>query len=406
MEPERRCPLCGQAIPWGETKCPLCSQRHGYLWWLRREAFLGVIFTVLIVLFIITSFAVRSYHRVERGLAQDWYSRGEAELKAGNATAALGDFHNALFYWQDNALYRLRLAQALAATGHLQQANAYLLNLREREPGNGTVNLELARLAVREHNVPDALRYFQNAIYGGWATDAVARRRAVRLELVGFLLDSGQKTAARAELIALATNLPPDAELQTKVGTLLLEVGGYDDALRVFRQALAVDPHLAPALAGAGECYFQMGNYAQAQRYLARAVQQDPHLTRAAGMLRTAQAVMDLDPFNRRLGNQERARRARQAFDQAMTRLQACAAQRGVDLKVTGNAPLQTLYAQATAFRPRVRQRRLSRDSDLLSNAMDLVFEIEKAASQACGEPQGLDLALLLIAREQEGARP
>jgi hypothetical protein len=37
---------------------------------------------------------------------------------------------------------------------------------------------------------------------------------------------------------------------------------------------------------------------------------------------------------------------------------------------------------------------------------MDLVFDIEKTASQACGEPEGLDLALLLIAREQEGAQP
>jgi tetratricopeptide (TPR) repeat protein len=406
MEPERRCPVCGQAIPWGETKCPLCSQRHGYLWWLRREAFLGVIFTVLILLFVITGFAVRFYHRLERGLAQDWSSRGEAELKAGNAGAALADFRNALFYWQDNALYRLRLAQALAATGRLQQASAYLLNLREREPGNGTVNLELARLAVRQHDVSEALRYFHDAIYGEWDTDAVGRRRAVRLELVEFLLDTGQKAAARAELIALAADLPPDAELHTKAGTLLLDVGGYDDALRLFHQALAVDPHFAPALAGAGECYFQMGNYAEAERYLARAVQHDSRLTRAAEMLHTAQAVVNLDPFYRRLGNQERARRARQAFDQAMTRLEACAAQRGIDLKVTDSDPLQRLYAQATTFRPRVRQRSLSRDSELLSNTMDLVFEIEKVASQACGEPQGLDLALLLIAREQEGARP
>ena len=378
MDPERRCPLCGQAIPWGETKCPLCSQRRGYLWLLRREAFLAVIFTVLILLFVFTGFAVRFYHRVERGLAQDWYSQGERELHAGHAEAALADFGNALFYWQDNALYRLRLAQALVATGHFQQASAYLQNLREREPGNGTVNLELARLAVRQHAVPEALRYFQDAIYGEWDNDPVVRRRAVRLELVEFLLDSDQKAAARAELIALATALPPDAELQTKVGTLLLEVGGYDDALRVFHQALVVDPHLAPALAGAGECYFQMGHYVQAQRYLARAVQQDPHLTRAAGMLRTAQAVVNLDPFYRQLSNQERARRARQAFDQAMTRVEACATQRGIDLKAAGGDPLQTLYAQATTFRHRVRQRSLSRDSELLSDTMDLVLKLKR----------------------------
>ena len=89
-----------------------------------------------------------------------------------------------------------------------------------------------------------------------------------------------------------------------------------------------------------------------------------------------------------------------------MTRLQTCAAQRGVDLNGAGSDPLQTLYAQASAFQPSMPQRTLSRDSEWVSNTMDLVFEIEKAASQACGEPQGPDLALLLIAREQEGARP
>jgi hypothetical protein len=89
-----------------------------------------------------------------------------------------------------------------------------------------------------------------------------------------------------------------------------------------------------------------------------------------------------------------------------MTRLGACAAQRGIDLLAARGDPLQTLYAQATTLQPSMRQRSLSRDSELLSNTMDLVFEIEKAASQTCGEPQGLDLALVLIARQQEGARP
>jgi hypothetical protein len=42
----------------------------------------------------------------------------------------------------------------------------------------------------------------------------------------------------------------------------------------------------------------------------------------------------------------------------------------------------------------------------LLSQTMDLVFEVEQATAQACGEPGGTDLALLLMAREQGGSRP
>jgi hypothetical protein len=135
-------------------------------------------------------------------------------------------------------------------------------------------------------------------------------------------------------------------------------------------------------------------------------LRQDPNLTHAAAMRDTARAVLEMDPFIRWLGEQDRERRARQDFEQALTRLEACAAQRRIDLQDASGDPLQTLYAQATAFQSRMRQRTLSHDSELVSSTMDLVFEIEKAASQACGEPQGLDLALVLIARAQEGARP
>jgi tetratricopeptide (TPR) repeat protein len=405
MELDRRCAKCGQAIPWGETECPLCSERLGYFWLQRRDTFLILVFVLIILLFVITGYAARRYHAVERGLAQDWYSRGEQALMAGHARAALADFRNALAYSRDNPLFQLRLAQALVATERVPEARTYLLNLRERDPGNGPVNLELARLAVSEHAIPEAVQYFHDAVYSDWGGNPAVQRRAVRLELVKFLLDSDQEAAARAELIAVASNLPPDAKLQTQVGALLMKAGGYDDALRLFRQALAAEPRSAPALAGAGECYFQTGQYAQAQRYLNRALQQDPNLTQAAAMRDTARAVLNLDPFIPRLGEQERGQRAREAFDQAMTRLEACAAQRGIDLQSAHGNPLQTLYAQATTFQPSMRQRSLSRDSELLSNTMDLVFEIEKAASQACGEPQGLDLGLLLIARQQEGGR-
>lgn len=406
MEPERRCPRCGKLIPWGSEECPTCSARRGYLWSLRRDTFLAVVMVLLILMFIITGYTVRRYHAVERGLAQDWYNQGEQALKAGRAGAALADFRNALAYSRDNPLYQLRLAQALAATGRVQEARTYLLSLREREPGNGPVNLELARLAVREDAIAEAVQYFHDAVYSEWEGDAAVQRRAVRLELVTFLLDSDQKAAARAELIAVAANLPPVAELQTQVGVLLVNAGEYEDALRLFHQALAAKPHSAPALAGVGECYFLTGQYAHAELYLSQALRQDSNLPRIGAMRDTARAVLDLDPFVRWLGEQERERRAGQAFEQAMTRLETCAGQRGIDLQAAAGDPLQTLYAQATAIQPRMRQPAFRRDPDWVANTMDLVFEIEKAASHACGEPQGLDLALLLIAREQEGARP
>ena len=406
MEPDRRCPRCGKIIPWGSEACPFCSERRGYFWSLRRDTFLALVVVTLILLFFITGFTVKRFHATEMSLAQHWYNQGEADLTSGQAEAALADFRNALTYSRDNSLFQLRLAQALVATGRVQEARTYLLSLREREPGNGPVNLELARLAVREHADSEAVQYFHDAVYSEWDVDPSVQRRAVRLELVKFLLETDQKTAARAELIGVAGNLPPDAELHRKVAELFMKVGGYDDALRLFRQALAVRPHSAQALAGVGECYFRTGEYARAEIYLEQALRQDPNLKQAAAMRDTARAVQNLNPFISWLGEHERERRARRAVDQAVSRLETCAAQRGIDLRGKSGNSLQTLYAQATALQTSKRQRSSSPDSDWVSNTMDLVFEIEKSASQACGEPQGLDLALLLIARQQEGGRP
>jgi tetratricopeptide (TPR) repeat protein len=268
------------------------------------------------------------------------------------------------------------------------------------------VNLELARLAVQQHTDPEAVQYFHDAVYSEWEGDPSVARRAVRLELVKFLLDTDQKAAARAELIGVAGNLPPDAELHTMVGELFIKVGGYDDALRLFRQALAANPHSARALAGAGECYFLTGQYTRAEPYLEQALRRDPSLKQAAAMRDTARAVQDLDPFIRWLGEQERERRAHRAVDQAVTRLKTCAKQRGIDLQATSGDSLQMLYARAATLQTVMRQHPHSHDPDWVSNTMDLVFEIEKSVSRACGEPQGLDLALLLIARQQEGGRP
>jgi hypothetical protein len=43
-------------------------------------------------------------------------------------------------------------------------------------------------------------------------------------------------------------------------------------------------------------------------------------------------------------------------------------------------------------------------DASTLDDAMDTVIRIEQTAQAQCGQAQGLDLALLLIARNREGA--
>ena len=404
MQAERRCEQCGQLIPWGEQECPACGEDGGFLWSIPRNTLLLLSFLVLIVLFLFTSFAVNAYRAREREVAQEWYASGERDLAAGRPEAALGDFRSAVVYSRNDSHIELRLAHTLAAAGHFPEARAYLLNLWEREPGDGTLNLELGRLAARSGSLPEAVEYYHAAIYGQWDDDPAEHRRQARLELAEFLLNVGQKAQAQAELIALAADLPRDPALETQVGALLLHAGEYEHAVRLFQQALRLRPNYTPALEWAGEASFEVGHYDDARRYLARASRQSALSAQSQSRLEIATLIVESDPLAPRLSGQERALRTLQAFTQSIERLSGCAAARGVSLENGLQQPdLQKLHALASALRPKVRVPELVRDPDSVEKVTDLVFEIEKATERECGEPQGLDLALLLLSRAQGG---
>jgi predicted Zn-dependent protease len=207
---------------------------------------------MLVLMFTLTGFATKVYHSNQRRQAEEWYRRGDVDLKAGRASKAIADFRNALVHSRDNWLYRLRLAQALLAANQMEEARAYFRTLWDRRPADGTVNLELARLAVGDRNIAEATRYFHNAIFGVWEEDPAGQRRRVRLELCEFLLSCGAKSEAQAALIQLAADLPKDPRLYARVGDLFLKAEDYSRALDAFRQALRLDRQQVTALAGAG----------------------------------------------------------------------------------------------------------------------------------------------------------
>jgi len=407
MQAERRCEKCGQVIPWGEQKCPACGEEGRFLWSVPRNTLFLLSFLALVILFLVTSFAVRAFQAREREVAQERYAWGERELSSGRPEAALEDFRSALAYTRNDSHIELQLAHTLAAAGHFPEARAYLLSLWEKEPGSGTVNLELGRLAAHSGSAAQAVQYYHDAVYGLWEDNPAEHRRQARLELAEFLLGVGQKTQAQAELIALAADLPHDPALETEAGALLLNSGEYEHAARLFQEALRLRPNYSPALEGAGEASFEVGHYSDARRYFARASRQSPLSSQPQAHLVLATLIVENDPLARHLSSQERAQRTLRALTQSMERLNGCAAARGVSFAEESQpSDLQKMHALAVALRPKVREARLARDPDLMMQVTDLVFAIEKVTERECGEAQGLDLALLLLARMQEGGNP
>ena len=405
MEAERRCGKCGQMIPWGEGKCPACGDDPKLLWTLSRNELLLASLAALIVLFIATGFSVTAYHAKEHSLAQRWYARGERDLTAGQAEAAIEDFRTALIYSHNDPLIEFKLAHALTVAGHLRQARAYLLALWDSEPGNGTLNLELAQLAAQSGSVQEASQYYHDALYGQRDENPAEHRRLDGLDLAEFLIKVGQKAQAQAELIALTGGLPNDPPLQTRVGSLLMQTGEYEHAAPLFRQALRVNPNYLPALEGVGEASFQMRDYLAARRYLSHAKRLGALSPQSQQRLETATLIQQSDPLAPRLRAQERASRSLAAFNQSLERLHQCAAARGTSFD---NGPqqsdLQQLHAQAAALQTKANARNLARDPDLLLKATDTAYQIEQVTERVCGEPLGLDLGLLLLSHIQEGA--
>ena len=131
---------------------------------------------------------VNRFHSWQRVLARRTDQRGQLALEAGQPSLAINFFRSPLSFNRDDPAALLNLAESLIAENRLDEAESYLDNLWERQPQDGTTNLELARLATRRRQNTEVLRYYHNAIYGIWRSDPVQNRIAARFELVYILL--------------------------------------------------------------------------------------------------------------------------------------------------------------------------------------------------------------------------
>jgi len=383
-----------------ETVAASENQRDLRFYLTREPLILALLSALAVVLFLAVGGLSRIYHTQQESLGNRWFNRGVADLNQRRFDRAVSEFRTALRYSRDNFSYQLNMAEALLGLQRTSEAHAYLINLWEREPENGLVNLELARIAAQKGETEQALRHYNNAIYSTWPGDQKEQRRNARLELIEFLLNINAKTQAQAELIALAASLDEDASQHASVGDLFLQAQDYDHALAEYRISLKSDRHNPEALAGAGRAAFGLGNYAVAQRYLQAAVSANPGDAQSAARLKTAELVLQLDPFRRQIPVDQRNRIVIEAFAAAGERLQSCSA---AGAQVSSATSQQNLADDWAKMKPQITERGLRKNPDLVEAAMDLVFEIERKASAACGAPTATDVALLLLAKLHEG---
>ena len=406
----------------------MATRRDIYL----RDGFVLLVLSLITVgLFLVTLFLFKSFeaHRADLGLR--WSVRGRLALAQGHPDQAAAALRTALSYAPDDYDDQLLLAQALAGAGHREAAGNYFLSLWAVHPGDGFLNLQLARLARQRGDAQAAVNYYRASIFGNWEQSGVERRRDVRLELADYLVERGQAPAAQAELLIATGNVPEkDAALQLKIADRLRDLGDLGDALRLYRQVGTRDPHNLQALASEGRTELALEQYPAAVRSLSEAADlaRQQHQGDAEELGRLAGAARRLPELSlsRDLPAQQRGDHLLLDAGIAQRRLKSCTASLlpPVRVAVSGNATPATPVLRALPPSPGavatlgdwksrwsaqsrfLNKRSLQQNAELEDTVTQLIEDTELRLAPICGAPIGDDALLLGIARRAQAASP
>ena len=361
---------------------------------LRRPIYV-VCLSLLAAGFFAFTFSVNRLYAEKRAhLSAYWFQQGQAELEQGQSQNAIPDLRTALLYSHESR-YQFNLARALASANRVPEARSYFLNLLEEEPGNGPINLELARLSARDNDTNQARRYFNGAIYGAWDSDPILKRQQVRQELISFLIGNDLKTQAHGELMSYTAEMPKTPNAQLWVARTFTKLGDDRNALDFFVAASQTNRRDVTALLGAGWAAFRLARYREALEYFkgAESLHEDPSTLQ---MIELVSSVIELNPFDSSISATERRHRLVLAMGIADERLKTCAGSHDVDIDTVSGDPLQLARSQWSYLNRQLRGTyNNSGLVQLLPPVASLITTVEQ--QNGCGPQTPHDQAMLRI---------
>lgn len=356
----------------------------------RELIVLGILCGVALGAFVLTRAAAEAAENRREGDARVWHERGLAHLQAREVADAVEALGRARALDRGVHTYHFDFARALAAADRHDAARQVLLTLRETRPEDPDVNLGLARLEAEAGNVPEAIRFYQSALYGAWLPERLGERRAVRRTLIEYLIDRDMRSRAVAELLLLEADLPDDDPFRLDLASLLLDAGDARRALAEYQAAIARDAGNPRAHAGAARAAFAARDFAAASRHLSRLPRDDESLAELRELTR---AVLAADPLAPRLRERERIRRLAggiASVSQALTICFRSGAPLGGEMLAGHLTALQDLNATIAAnrFAP-----------ETLDRAVAIVARAADAYPPECGTADPAVRAWSLIGR-------
>jgi Flp pilus assembly protein TadD len=359
------------------------------------------LFLITSVIFTLTWLLHRSFENHREELGRRWKARGEQALRENRPGDAVESLRTALAYVPDRGT-EIDLATALADAGRTIEATAYFSTLWDSAPGDGTINLQLARLAARQGDEANAVLHYQAALDGTWQGNGYDRRREVRLELAGYLIARHKDPQARAQLLIAAGNAPDDPGIKVRIAALLEQANDLQSALGIYRTVAARHPAPLPALLGEGRTAFALGMYRVAADSLNRAAANpaaaslpESERTVIHSMLDTADRILLLYPADD-LPARLRAQRILALRNTAHARLMGCTSGPATA------AVLANLAARWARLPSRLSAAQLEQEPDLEQALVQLAFDTETLTAPGCSPPAGDDALLLRIAQNPD----
>lgn len=379
------------------------SQRRRLI--LQDSVALLTLVGVTLALTVVTYFFFSSFRRHRLVLESRWFARGQMAMQVERPHDAVEDFRSALSLSPGNRVYEASLAQALAEAGQTNEAFSYFSTLRDTEPGDGMLNLQLARLAVKKNDPALAISFYQSALNGDWLAEGIVRRREARLEMARYLILQHQPAQAQMQLLTAEGNALDTPSAMNQIAALLEQANFQTDALAAYKRARQHAPpnslEMLQALLGESRVAESLGEYTRAlearEHYVAHVhqVRNPPQpAAAAAAALNRLQRLVDIDPLPN-LPPQQRARRLITDARIARKRYQACLAP--IEIVAKNSTGLTSLTGQWQSF-SRLSMMRLTNSSSAQNALASLIGQTESLANELCGTPTGDDALLLQLA--------
>lgn len=223
---------------------------------------------ISILIAVLTYFFFRSFREHRSVLEKRWFARGQQALSTGDPKDAVQDFRSALSLSAANPTFELALAEALAAANRNDEAYAYFSSLHDAKPGDGFLNLQLARLAVKRKDSRQAIDFYRNALTGLWYGHGTEQRFQIRLELAKYLMSLGMNLDAQGDLLAAEGNSLDNPANLLEVADLLQQAGDPSDAWTTYRRVElhggAKPSQILQAMLAGAKVSIAMGQYKRA----------------------------------------------------------------------------------------------------------------------------------------------